>query len=91
MVPSHQVANTSRAPTGASLSTVQSSTLQWMAWRENGGADEGERRGRSGATKLEETVRGGVLGHLSSEEASTCVLALIQQETLNAAEGRVDR
>lgn len=76
-------------PQGLSLSALQRSTLQWMLWREDGeegGQGQGGRTSRTAAAALfsddddaaaDVDVRGGVLGHLSAEEASTCVHALV--------------
>lgn len=87
-----QVANITGTSKDNSLTTVQWSTLQWMAWRESGEAGGSEREeGSPEVSRLANVVRGGMLGHLSSPDASTCVLALIQKETANAAEGRVER
>ena len=87
-----QVANTGKATKDTSLSTLQRSTLQWMAWRESEDTGGGQRReGTEAAARLESSLNGGMLGHLSSEEASACVLALIQQEAANAPGGKNDR
>lgn len=91
-----QVANlANKAREGLTLSTLQSSTLQWMLWRERG-----EKGGRS-ATAAEASVsddhdgdeaidiKGGLLGHLSSKEASACLHALVQADvTLSNGDGR---
>ncbi len=81
-------------PQGLSLSTLQRSTLQWMLWREGG--EEGGQGGRTGRTAAATSfsdddtaaaaaaavdVKGGVLGHLSAEDASTCVHALVHGQT----------
>ncbi|CAM9473398.1 unnamed protein product, partial [Scytosiphon promiscuus] len=98
--PPLQVASTATttAPEGVSLSTLQRSTLQWMAWRERSEEQEEERGGGAlgeGSENLaaatasfssgdssnagaDTDVKGGVLGHLSSEEASVCVHALLK-------------
>lgn len=52
-----------------------------MVWREIEGRGGGEpREGSARGSELKNMVRGGVLGHLTSEEASACVLALIREE-----------
>lgn len=87
-----QVANRAKAPKDPELSILQQSTLQWMAWRESGDAGEGPRGdGTEAAARLESSLSGGMLGHLSSEEGSACVLALIQQEAASAPGGKRDR
>lgn len=87
-----QVANRAKPPKDPDLSILQRSTLQWMAWRESGDAGEGQREeGTEAASRLESRLSGGMLGHLSFEEGSACVLALIQQEAANAPGGKRDR
>lgn len=86
------MANRAKAPKDPGLSILQRSALQWMAWRETGDAGEGQRgEGTETAARLESSLSGGMLGHLSSEEASACVVALIQQEAANAPGGKGDR
>lgn len=93
---SNQVVNKAKAPDDASLSALQRSTLQWMAWRENGCAEEGEGEQGGGAAATAaatsiNTLRGGILGHLSSEEASACVLSLVRDQSLSPPGGKADR
>ncbi|CAB1113184.1 unnamed protein product [Ectocarpus sp. CCAP 1310/34] len=94
--PPLQVANlASKAREGLTLSTLQESTLQWMLWRERG-----EKGGRSavaaGASVSDDDdddddaidIKGGLLGHLSSEEASACLHALVRAGvTFNDGDG----
>ncbi|CAM9914668.1 unnamed protein product, partial [Laminaria digitata] len=86
------VANRALAQKEPDLSTLQRSTLQWMAWRESGDAGGGQGgEGMEAAARLERKLSGGMLGHLSSEEASACVLALVQEEAANIPPGNDDR
>ena len=86
------MANRAKAPRDASLSTIQQSTLEWMAWRESANSGGGQREEGTGAAgSLESALNGGMLGHLSSEEASACVVALIQQEAANTPAGKSNR
>lgn len=90
-----------KEPQDLDLSTLQRSTLQWMLWRE--GSDEGGEGGASVAAAAsfssddtavaEVNVKGGVLGHLSSEEASECVHALLHGNAASdgVAEDKADR
>lgn len=96
-----------KEPQGLNLSTLQRSTLQWMLWRE--GSEDEEEGGRSVAAAAataatvsfssddtaEVDMKGGVLGHLSSEEASRCVYALLHENAAlggdGAAGGKADR
>lgn len=93
----------------SSLSTLQRSTLQWMLWREGsedgqGAGREGEGRSAAAAAAVSfssddssETlgvdIKGGVLGHLSSEEAWGCVHALLLEKSAcdGAAGEKADR
>lgn len=89
-----QVANlANKAREGLTLSTLQESTLQWMLWRERG-----EKGGRSaaaaGASVSDDDhddaidIKGGLLGHLSSEDASACLHALVRAGvTFNDGDG----
>lgn len=54
--------NIAGAPKDISLTITQKRTLHWMTWRE--GTDE--------------TIRGGILGHLATEEASICIATLVR-------------
>ncbi|CAM9709888.1 unnamed protein product, partial [Ectocarpus fasciculatus] len=84
--PLQQVANlASKAREGSTLSTLQRSTLQWMLWREQG--EEGERSAAAAEVSASDDddddddaidIKGGLLGHLSSEEASACLHALVR-------------
>lgn len=86
------MANRALAQKEPGLSTLQRSTLQWMAWRESGDAGGGQGgEGMEAAARLERKLSGGMLGHLSSEEASACVLALVQEEAANIPPGNGDR
>ncbi|CAM9573746.1 unnamed protein product [Ectocarpus sp. 12 AP-2014] len=92
--PLQQVANlANKAREGLTLSTLQESTLQWMLWRERG-----EKGGRSataaGASVSDDDdddaidIKGGLLGHLPSEEASACLHALVRAGvTFNDGDG----
>ncbi|CAM9397937.1 unnamed protein product [Ectocarpus sp. 4 AP-2014] len=93
--PLQQVANlANKAWEGLTLSTLQESTLQWMLWRERG-----EKGGRSAAAAEASVsddddnddaidIKGGLLGHLSSEEASACLHALVRAGvTFNDGDG----
>ncbi|CAM9968784.1 unnamed protein product [Ectocarpus sp. 12 AP-2014] len=92
--PLQQVANlANKAREGLTLSTLQESTLQWMLWRERG-----EKGGRSAAAAEASVsddddddatdIKGGLLGHLSSEEASACLHALVRAGvTFNDGDG----
>lgn len=78
----------------SSLSTLQRSTLKWMLWRES--SEEGQGEGREGGRSVAAAVsfssddtetlgvhlKGGVLGHLSSEEAWKCVRALLHEKSV---------
>eukprot|EP00752_Nemacystus_decipiens_P001361 g1350.t1 len=99
--PPLQVAHVAKKdPQNSGLSALQRSTLQWMLWRE--GREEGKGEGRDGGTSvaaavsfcsddaetLDVNVKGGVLGHLSSEEAWRCVHSLLHgQSALDDAAG----
>lgn len=105
-----QVANiVKKEPRDSSLSTLERSTLQWMLWREGSEEGVGEGGGGVGASGRSTAaaaaspssdnaagvnVKGGVLGHLRPEEASTCVHALVHGGVASddgAAGGRADR
>lgn len=88
-----------KEPQASHLSTLERSTLQWMLWREGSEEGGGGGTGRSVAVAasfssddtVQVNVKGGVLGHLSSEEASKCVHALLHgKAALDGAAGEKD-